>query len=125
MSSTTAMKMAQAIASTFDRLEARKVVQLMASMDSSAQGVLAAVYHSLLEGEEVEVENPCKVFVPVTGRTKLDPDRYYIKDGMRKLSVVAFCRPAAIEGWAYYVGLGGEEYQINEFKLYRKGGWVK
>lgn len=39
--------------------------------------------------------------------------------------VVAFCRPSSLDGWAYYVGLGGEEYQINEFKLYRKGGWVK
>lgn len=119
------MNIAQALSTTFDRMEALKVVQLIASMPSSAQGVMADVYHCMLESEEVEVTDPCRHFQPVTSRIQLDPSRYYIKDGIRKLSVVAFCRPASLEGWAYYVGLGGERYQINEFKLYRKGGWVK
>ena len=122
---TTAERMAQALSETFNRQEARKVVQLMASMESSAQGVLAAVYHCMLESEEVEVTDPCRHFRPVTSRLKLLADRYYIKDGDRKLSVVTFCRPADPEGWAFYIGLGGEEYPINKFKLYRKGGWVK
>lgn len=115
---------AQILAQRLGHLHAELLVEKMCTVESKHKIFMHDLLQVLAEPAETEIVDPCTHFTPVVARMSLEVGRYYVKISGVECPVNWFCRPAAVDGWASYVGPGGQTYSIRNHTAWRRGGWV-